>query len=245
MECDERKKSLQSINFYQQQYPLSTLGLWITKIKILFALTFFSFSNMIAKKVKFNFFPLLFLVFLLANSACRPYDIEGELREVDSLLTLVKEADNTMIIDENAIQNRLDSMSIKEKFINQHIEKMNLEVGMEFKSLMTRYEAVMKNYQKFLEDYGLVQFENSALKKQLNAIKDEVAKRKMSKQEFRKIYENEKTKIKKHLSKVKKVVGSVTYIEGMYNRTNKKVSKIYRKMKKGDEINLQKLNSDN
>lgn len=181
----------------------------------------------------FVFFPFLLLIIVSQYFSCRPYSKEKELRKTDSLRTLVKKAENTLIVNVKAIEKRYDSIRIKKQYIKESFGNYREP---EIRSLLTRYEAIENNYKNFIQNYELLEYENEAFKKKLSRLKSSLVKGELSKKEFREYYSEEKKVIKQHLKQVKKLVGSVAHIELMFRHLDKKIDRIYKRLKQRGDI---------
>lgn len=175
---------------------------------------------------------VLFVGLVLGNYACQPYNEDAKLRKIDSLKNKVKEADNTLVIDLDEIKKRHDSIKTKINYLREHFTE---EADREVHFLISEYKAIGKNYENVIENYELREFENKKHKKRLEDLKKDVLEGNISEKKFKEIYKEEKKVISDHLDSVKELVGSVTEIEQMYQRTNGKVTKIYNRLRREKE----------
>ena len=174
---------------------------------------------------------LLGLITLSTVSAwqgCKPYSTEKELRKVDTLINKVKEADNTLIIDINAIKNRYDSI----KMISEYVEKnYDREPGKKFTTMMNRYLAIKGKYKRVIDSYEVVEYENKEHRKRLKNLKKDLVENNISGKQFDTIYRNERRVVNEHLMKSRRLVRSLTQVEKEFRRTHEYVSKVYERLK--------------
>lgn len=187
-------------------------------------------------KLVFNLKSLLLLGLLsglfFGNNGCQPYNQDAKLRKIDSLQNKVKEADNTLVIDLEEIKERHDSIKTKISYLEDHFTE---NVDREVHFLISEYNAIGKNYESVIDDYELLEYENEKHRKRLKDLKKDVVEENISDEKFNKIYKEEKQVVNQHLEKVKDLVGSVTDVEQMYQRTNKRITKIYKRLKRQKE----------
>jgi len=169
----------------------------------------------------------LFFSFGFSMLGCKHFNITKEIRQTDTLISWVKRANETMVIDPVAISSRIDSMKIKLKIIKKDSAKIQNEV---LKNYIKEYEGIYTQYLNFLELYQNLEFDNSVYSKQLNELKKKLIDREISPSEFGKMYPEIREKINIHLAKTKESVGTIASIEEMYLRLNNDITAVYHKL---------------
>ena len=182
----------------------------------------------IATKVLIGTSFIVLACFFLFQS-CGNKDMSQQIRKVDSLKDKVKEAENTMVIDISTIKSRYDTIQRMDSFIKRNY---NREVTDRFSSIMNQYSAIKSNYRNFIKNYKLVKYENEKHSKRLNDLKKDLIEGNITQKKFKSIYQEEKKIINDHLKRVKNLVASITRIEQQYRRTQDKVAKRYRMIKR-------------
>lgn len=170
----------------------------------------------------------LFIAFcfsqLMMQSACQRLDDKGSIARIDTLQGLMQRIQGTLIIDQDAIQKRLDSMKIKMDVVKLHPQDT---MDAEKKSAFMRYEGIYKNYQDFLRDYPLAQFDADKAAKDVSRLKKAVIDRQVSQQEFDKEYIREKTRLEELNERVKGLAFRTYSEEGDYNRADNSMTKMF------------------
>lgn len=175
-----------------------------------------------------RFFLLSLIVSVIVfGQSCRPYNIDREIRQADTLQSMIEQAENTLIVDYDAIKTRQDSITIKLQYLKEH-ENLIPDKGVEFQFLMSEYQAIRKNYSKFIDTYKSLEYQNQEHKERIATLKKDLIEKNISPEKFNEYYKQERKIIKDHLENVKKVIGEVVYIENNYKRANEKVNRIYR-----------------
>jgi hypothetical protein len=178
-------------------------------------------------KIFLNIFSVTALFFVLFYNpfyACKKYDNNTEIREVDTLIKWTATAGKMMIIDNDAIQKRADSIKMKLTLIDSSgILISNEQTLYELKE----YRAMHLKYTTFLENYAALEFDNSIHNRFLEEFKKQVIDKKISKREVIKTINDKKPLIRKHLDDTKQLIMTIFSIEEMYKQINNKVNIIY------------------
>src|SRR5207253_3195097 len=137
----------------------------------------------------FLFILLIPVIFLSLPSCTRSLENESNLKKADTLERLVKTIDNLLYLDEDAYQKRKDSMVYNLQIIHAaHKDTISGEI----KAAIIRYKGIEKNYEIFLRNYPVMEFDLDKHKKSVKQIKNKVIEKKYSQDEFDKIYTAEK-----------------------------------------------------
>jgi hypothetical protein len=161
---------------------------------------------------------------LMMQSGCRRLDNKGSIARIDTLERLMQKIQGTLIIDQDAIQKRLDSMKIKMDVVKQHPADT---ADAEKKSAFMRYEGIYKNYQDFLRDYPLAQFDADKAAKEVSRLKKAVIDKQVSQQDFDKEYIREKSSLDELNERVKGLAFRTYSEEGDYNRADGMMTKMF------------------
>lgn len=182
---------------------------------------------MLSRFVRFSSFAL-FLSFclsqLMVQTSCQRLDDKESIARVDTLDRLMQKIQGTLIIDQDAIQKRLDSMKIKMDVVKQHPQDT---VDAEKKSAFMRYEGIYKNYQDFLRDYPLAQFDADKAAQQVSELKKKVIEKQVTQQDFDKEYAREKSMLQDLNQRVKGLAFRTYSEEGDYNRADKLMTQMF------------------
>ncbi len=174
---------------------------------------------------------LLSLGMMTCFQSCQDQDMSRQIRKVDSLMNKVKEAENTMVIDISTIKARYDTIQRMDSFIKAEYDR---KVTSRFSSTMNQYSAIKSNYRNFIKNYKLIKYENKKHRKRLEDLKKDLVNGNISPKKFENIYKEERKIINEHLERTKNLVGSITHIEREYRRTQEKVAKTYKRLKKSN-----------
>jgi len=172
---------------------------------------------------------LLFtLIVIISSQGCHPYQKSKAFRKVDTLLHKIEKAENSFVIDVNTIEKRYDSIKIKQRYI---VENHTKPLDQQLKSLLTSYKGLAANYEGFVKNYKLLKYENERHKKRIRKLKKQLVNAEIKQPKFDSTFKKEQKKINSHLAKVKKLIGKIAHTEKMYQRTNKKITRIYNRLK--------------
>jgi len=160
----------------------------------------------------------------------RPFDNTANALKIDTLENRVAEIDNTLILDENVFQMRDDSMNQKISLIHDKMKK--IEDGDTAEAVL-RYEGIEKNYQDFLKNYPVMEYDESGYQKSVSDMKQKALNQKISQTDFDKYYATTKLLIDDLLKRSKTMTYNTVSIEKDYNRTNPKVTGLYEKINGG------------
>ncbi|MBL6964472.1 MAG: hypothetical protein ISR55_11655 [Bacteroidetes bacterium] len=153
--------------------------------------------------------------------SCKNYDLNTEIRQSDSLLAMIEQASQTLIIDNEFIRLRMDSMEKKLSLISKlDSNRMNDE----FKLDIIRYRALLNNYRNFEISYEAITYDNQVHKNYCQDLKKKLLDNEITKKEFSMEYILKKGELENHLLRCVKLVKDMTGIEKMYQRINSRLS---------------------
>jgi hypothetical protein len=163
------------------------------------------------------------------NSCRRPFDNKSNVMKVDTLQNLVAEIDNTLILSEDSVARRNDSMRIKLNLI--HSAYKDTTDG-EMKAAIIRYEGIQKTYDDFLKNYPVMEFDEDRHKKSVQDMKTKVLEEKISQEDFDKFYQEEKLFLQILLQKARTMTYNTSAIEEDYHRNDPTVTRLYHRLGK-------------
>lgn len=177
-----------------------------------------------------NLIPLIivsgFVISGLYSCSDKKYD--ALIRQNDDIIQHINAAQRLLIIDNQNIVLRIDSMKLKVSFLDSlDKSRMNSELLLDYSS----YKALLKNYERFTDKYVQIEFDNESLRKQaLNlkqqlidaAIKPSVAQTKADSLESLSIA---------HYQACKKSVEKIISQERLYQRKNVKLGQFITSLK--------------
>src|ERR1017187_3661163 len=103
-------------------------------------------------------------IIIFTGSCRRPFDNNANVLKIDTLQRLANDIDNTLILDEDVIKLRDDSMVIKLNLISSQYKDTSDGVTNE---AITRYRGIEKTYQDFLKNYPVMEFDNASYQKSI------------------------------------------------------------------------------
>ncbi|MFC2114253.1 hypothetical protein ACFLRI_02775 [Bacteroidota bacterium] len=169
---------------------------------------------------------LLISISSTAFYSCKNYDLNAEIRQADSLIALVEQASETLVIENEYVRQRIDSMKIKLDFISRlDSNRMNAE----FRFDVTRYRALFRNYKDFIIEYEALIYDNEVYHNYCKELKKSLVDKQVSAASFKEIYVVKRNEIKGHLNECKILVKSLVSTENMYQRLNVKIIDFYMK----------------
>jgi hypothetical protein len=169
------------------------------------------------------------LASLLFSSCRRPFDQTSNVLKIDSLQRLVEQTDATLLLDEDPIGRRNDSMKIK---LNTIHERYKDTTNAELNAAIVKYDGIHKSYEDFLKNYPLMEFDLEKHKKTVSEFKDKAISAKMTQDEFDKTYAAEKAFLSTLLEKAKTMTYNTTAIDKDYHRNDPVITKLYHELSK-------------
>lgn len=171
------------------------------------------------------FFSLLLASFALffMNSlfSCKNYDLNFEVRQSDSLIAIIDQATNALVIDNEYIRLRIDSMGNKLVLVSRlDTNRMSDELRQD----ILQYRALFKNYKDFITTYEALTYDNKIHSNYSRELKKKLLDNEVSKKDFGAEFKIKKNEMVNHLFNCKKLVKDLIGIEKMYQRLNTKLS---------------------
>jgi hypothetical protein len=177
-------------------------------------------------------FPSLRVIILLAffgtiaASSCRPGQSKETLQKMDTLQNFVNQAGEILIIDENIIKSRNDSIKIWSAYMRTEYTGV---IDLELNAMLSKMKGIGKNYKAFVENYPPLKHEHEEHIKRIANLKKDVLEGRLSDDDFDKIYINEKQVLGQHLEKVKEIARSIYLIENDYKRSSRYIDEFIKK----------------
>ncbi len=165
----------------------------------------------------------LSVLFTSAFQSCQPMEYRTELKMTDTLHQWINEAEETMIVQESNISRRQDTIQSRLNFISEN----KPEISRDEQKLLTDYRAVGRAYRYYLENFELVEFDNVTHRERIENLEKDVRAGRIDKDEFRDIYQQERTVIEQHRFDARELVAPVVEVEEMYQRTKDQVYEMY------------------
>ena len=137
-----------------------------------------------------------------------------------------------LIIDEQAIKLRIDSMKAKISSLDSNKIKAT---GDQLKSDLVQYNGLKLRYIDFLDNYAIVEFDNSINSKKLDDLKKKIVDHKINNKSIDTLLNSQEKIIQSHLNQTQEIVKNVFSIEEMYQRLNYRINSIY-----DNKINIRK-----
>lgn len=172
----------------------------------------------------------ILLVFLssVAVSSCRPGQSKETLQKMDSLQSYVDQAGEILIIDEEIIISRNDSIKTWTAYMQKDYTG---NVDLELNAMLSKMKGIGKNYKAFVENYPVLKTEHKEHTERIANLKKDVLGGRLSDDEFDRIYIKEKKLLGAHLDKVKEIARSIYLIENDYKRSSRYIDEFIKKDK--------------
>jgi hypothetical protein len=137
-----------------------------------------------------------------------------------------------LIIDDQSIKLRVDSMKVKISALDSNSINSG---GAQLRSDMIQYNGLLLRYIDFLENYSVIEYDNSINAKILDKIKKDIVDHKTDLKSLDSLLNYQEKVIESHLKQTQEIVKNLLSIEEMYQRMNNRINSVY-KMK----INISK-----
>jgi hypothetical protein len=182
------------------------------------------------------FYGLTFFILISVNlflfPSCKKYENNAQIRRIDTLINWNNNAKGMLIIDAPAIKLRVDSMKNKLSSFDSNTIK---STGDQFKSDLIQYKGLMLRYIDFMDNYAVIEFDNSVNTRILDELKKKIVDHKIDKVSLDTILNSKEKIIHSHLIQTQDVVKTLFSVEEMYQRLNNRINEIYE-----DKINIMK-----
>lgn len=182
-------------------------------------------------KIKFYFLRIIILMAFfgaIAASSCRPGQSKETLQKMDTLQNLVNQAGEILIIDENIIKSRNDSIKTWSDYMRTEYTGV---VGLELNAMLSKMKGIGKNYRAFVENYPPLKNEHKEHAERIANLKKDLLAGRLSDDDFDEIYIREKQLLGTHLEKVKEIARSIYLLENDYKRSSRYIDEFIKKDK--------------
>lgn len=183
--------------------------------------------------LSFSIIIFLFTVNLLLFPSCKKYDNTVQIRRIDTLINWNNNAKGMLIIDAQAIKQRVDSMKLKISALDSNTIK---STGDQLKSDLVQYNGLRIRYIDFLDNYAVIEFDNSLNSRLLDDLKKKIVDHKIENKSLNTLLNSQERIIHSHLAQTQEIVKTIFSIEEMYQRLNNRINYIYE-----NKINIRKL----
>jgi hypothetical protein len=159
---------------------------------------------------------------LIINSliSCKNYDLNTEIRQSDSLISIISKASELMIVENEQIKLRLDSMQKRIKVLNS---LDTLRMSTEFRQDILQYKALFRNYSGFTINYEALKYDNSVYLKYANKLKQRLLDQQIGKEDFAVLYLDKRKEADLHYQACRKTIREILGVEKLYQRINTKM----------------------
>jgi hypothetical protein len=183
-------------------------------------------STMLKLFQKLTFFGvvILFCLNVLLFPSCKKYSHNAQIRRIDTLINWNNNAKGMLIIDAQAIKLRVDSMKIKLSMFDSITINSS---GDQFKSDLIQYKGLMLRYIDFMDNYAVLEFDNSINSRMLDDLKKKIVDHITNNKTLDTMLNSKERIIHSHLMQTQDVVKTLFSIEEMYQRLNNRVNEIY------------------
>ena len=165
--------------------------------------------------------------------SCRSYDKKAELKQLDSLEFMINQAAEILVIDENVISKRRDSLLSEVKYINDNLKSQPTE---EVEHGLNTALGISSNYEHFLKEYPSEVYDNLEIAKRIAKLRSTYVGGKLTNVEFAKNYKVEKPLISSHFKDVKETANKVIHIENQYYRSSAALKQFCEELRKTGKI---------
>ncbi len=114
----------------------------------------------------------LFFSVLLCFASCQQESKKDQIEKANHIALLALQASDVLVIDDQIIQQRIDSIEYRNQLIHKKFDAINEEI---YNALIV-CEGIRNNYKKFLSIYPALQFDNEALIRKTQAFHKKVLK---------------------------------------------------------------------
>ena len=176
------------------------------------------------KSILLVLFLMTFLGINLFHLSCKRYDIDFQVRQIDSLIVIADKSMEILIVDASLVRMRIDSMSRRIVFLNGlDTARMSMELLYD----VSQYKGLYVKYENFLSIYEPLMFDSKRLQLQTNELKTQLVDRKISKAEFEASLMPLRDNLYNHYDNCSKLVKEILSTEMMYQRINNKISEFH------------------
>jgi hypothetical protein len=183
--------------------------------------------------MKIRLFRLLFVCALVfgvyfSTVSCTSRSMTLQIQKYDTLNTMMEDLDGALLLDEDAIAKRRDSITDRLQTI---LKAMPDSGSTDVKFAIVRYAAMRSNYDDVLKNYPVVSFDVDQEKDDLKAFKQAIINKELTDKAFEIRFETEKLKLTSLQQRVKTLNYNTGAIENDYRRNSDILKPVYEKIK--------------
>jgi hypothetical protein len=168
---------------------------------------------------------LLFTIICFQLSpSCKPFEKKEDFKKLDTLQSLVNRTSAMMIIDQDVIQHRKDSIDMKLKALHEQLPDSG---DAERKDALIRYTAIESNYKQFVEAYPMLEFDFDREKTAFEDLQKKVKGKAISEKEFDEQYRQHYPALETIEKKSKDLIFMIRSTEKDYWRTSAVINPVY------------------
>ncbi|MCX6351529.1 MAG: hypothetical protein NTX03_06680 [Bacteroidetes bacterium] len=159
---------------------------------------------------------IIFLAMSFIVISCRNNDKRKDVQKVDALINIIKSASDILVIDDNVIRERIDSIGFKIKQVK--LKNTKIDSTSELASAIIIMEGIRANYKQFLEEYPAQEFDNQKFADSVGKLRSAVLDDELYGEKWDKVFIEMRKKLNLHLDAVKKTSKLVYEVEKNYQR---------------------------
>ncbi|HPD65479.1 MAG TPA: hypothetical protein P5050_07935 [Bacteroidia bacterium] len=190
---------------------------------------------MIRQYIHRNLLPTAVFFLILSLISCKRYVFVDEIRKTDSLILKINKLSELMVIDDEYLKLRSDSIKLRLDCIGRlDSNHMNDELKYD----LVTYKGFYQNYTEFLTAYKSMKYDNQVFQSGLTELRQNLLKKSISRKEFEEAYNSFNEAINIHDSFCRTQINNILTTEKMYNRVNPRMIELYEKIKKNCTDNI-------
>jgi hypothetical protein len=170
---------------------------------------------------------LVLSVYFLATS-CTSRTMTVQIQKYDTLNTMMEDLDGALLLDEDAIAKRRDSITDR---IQTILHAMPDSGATDVKFAIVRYAAMRASYDDVLKNYPVVSFDVDQEKERLKAFKQSIVNKELADKAFEIRFETERLRLLSLQQRVKTLNYNTGAIENDYRRNSDILKPVYDKIK--------------
>lgn len=159
---------------------------------------------------------IIFLAISFIVISCRNHDKRKDVQKVDALINIIKSATDILVIDDNVIRERIDSIGFKIEQVK--LKNVKIDSTSELASAIIIMEGIKANYKRFLEEYPAQEFDNQKFADSVGKLRSAVLDDELYGERWDKVFNEMRKKLNLHLDVVKKTSKLVYEVEKNYQR---------------------------
>lgn len=166
----------------------------------------------------------LIFIFFCFSLSCKRYFLVEEIKQTDKLINRLNTVSNLLIIDDEFLRLRADSMKQRLDCIS-HLDtnRMNDELKYD----LVTYRGFYNNYLEFLPAFNSMKYDNQKLLRESKHLRERLINKQLDKKNFDTIFSQLNQSVNSHDSFCRQWINNILYCEKMYNRINPKINRFY------------------